>query len=296
MTSRSTMTRKQTGYFKSFDGTKIYYEVRGEGQPLVLAYGIGCVMNHWIHQVRHFSKDYATILLDYRGHHKSETPADPAQMSIDALARDLEMLLDHLDLHTASFWGHSFGTQVLIRAYDLYPERFSNLIFINGFAGNPIRKMFGGDTADHVFRLLKSGYDVLPDTLGFLWRVAVTNPLAIQLSALLGGFNLHLTALKDIEIYARGVAGLDLTAFFTLFESMMNYDGRSVLPRIETPTLIIGGKKDSVTPLDVQEDIHRLITGSQILIAPQGTHCTQLDMPDLVNMRIEQFLKENYLA
>lgn len=281
---------KKTDYFKSFDGTRIYYEIHGSGRPLVLAYGIGCLINHWQHQIKFFSQRYQTIVLDYRAHHKSEMPANRENISVDALARDLHALMDHLALDKASFWGHSFGTQVLLRSYDINPNYFANLVFINGFASNPIAGMFGNDLAAHVFRYIKSGFDVAPETISYLWQKSVNNPLAIQLSALLGGFNLSLTHLKDIEIYLKGVASMDLAAFLKLFENMMDYDGRPVFDRLDVPTLIIGGKKDSVTPQRYQEEMNLKIKKSQFIMIPYGSHCTQLDMPDFVNLRIEKFL------
>lgn len=281
---------KKTGSFKSYDGTRIYYEVRGEGPPIFLAYGIGCLMNHWGHQIKFFSQNYQTVAFDYRAHHKSEIPSDRSELHIEALAKDLLCLMDHLGFEKASFWGHSYGTQVLLKAYDIGPQYFSNLVFINGFASDPIAGMFGNDLAGKTFDLVKSGFDMAPETLSYLWKNAINNPLAVHMSALLGGFNLSLTHLKDIEIYMKGVAAMDLKAFLTLFEDMMKYDGRPIFTQIEVPTLIIGGKKDSVTPQKYQEEMHLKIPHSQFLMVPYGSHCTQLDMPDLVNLRIEKFL------
>ena len=284
---------KQTGTFRSFDGTRIYYEVRGEGFPLVLNYGIGCLINHWRPQVRHFSKRYKVITYDYRAHHKSDIPENRNHINVDALAQDLKCLLDHLQIQRASLWGHSFGVQMLCRHYDLYPEFADSLVFVNGFVKNPLHGMFGStDLTQSIFDLFKSGYRMLPETLGYLWRASVQNPLAIQLSALAGGFNLQLTSLKDVEIYARGVASMDLDAFLKLFESMIRYDGSPVLERIEVPTMIIAGKQDSVTPQQHQEEMHQLIRTSELFTVPYGSHCTQLDMPDLVNLKIERFLEK----
>lgn len=283
---------KTTGHFRSFDGTRIYFEVRGSGKPLVLAYGIGCLINHWHHQIKHFSHHHQTIVFDYRAHHKSEMPESRERLTIDALAQDIRGLLDHLELEKVSLWGHSFGVQVAVRTYDMFAERVENLVFINGFVTNPIQGMFGSDLASSCFHLFKDGYQRLPETLSHLWRMAINNPIAIQLGALAGGFNLKLTHLKDIEIYARGIASIDLNAFLTLFENMMSYDGRPVLDRIQVPTLIIAGRNDSVTPRHYQQEMHRRIKGSQFLLVPMGSHCAQLDMPDLVNLKIEQFFHE----
>lgn len=284
---------KKTDYFKSFDDTRIYYEVHGKGRPLIFIYGIGCLINHWQHQIKYFSQQNQVIVLDYRAHHKSALPVDRQNLSIDALARDLHSLVEHLELSTATFCGHSFGVQVLLRAYDITPDYFKNLIFINGFATNPIAGMFGNSIATNVFLKLKQAFDLAPETLTYLWQKSLANPISVQLAALLGGFNLNLTHLKDIEIYLKGVASMDLAAFITLFESMMNYDGRPVFDRIDVPTLIISGKNDTVTPLKHQEDMYTRIKKSQFLVVPYGSHCTQLDMPDFVNLRIEKFLQSD---
>ena len=286
------LVAKDTGYFKSFDGTRIYYEVRGQGEPIVLNYGIGCLMNHWRHQVRHFSNQYQVITYDYRAHHKSGIPEKRENLNVDSMAEDLKGLLAHLQIPSAGLWAHSFGAQVLIRFYDQNPHMCKHLVLINGFAQNPLAGMFGTDLTTSFFQLFKSGYGVLPETLSHLWKMAVQNPLAVHASALAGGFNLKLTSLKDIEIYARGIASLDLNAFLTIFESMLQYDGKPVLHKITAPTLIIGGKQDSVTPQKFQEDMHQLIVNSELLMVPYGSHCTQLDMPDLVNLKIEKFLEE----
>lgn len=283
---------KKTGYLNSFDDNKIYYEVRGEGEPLFLVYGIGCLINHWLPQIKYFSKSHQTIVSDFRGHHKSGVPKDIESMNVDSLAKDLIATCEQLNLTRVTFAGHSFGCQVLLRAYDLKPELFKGLIFINGFASNPIKGMFGNNGASNAFDIIKTFFDIAPNKISNLWQKSINNPVAIQLSALAGGFNLNLTALKDVEIYARGIANIDIQVFLTLFENMMKYDGRSVFQKIDCPCLIISGDKDSVTPMKYQDEMHSLIKGSEILKVPYGSHCTQLDMPDLVNLKIEKFMSQ----
>ena len=253
-------------------------------------YGIGCVMNHWAPQIKYFSQSFQTITMDYRGHHKSAPPEDPSQLSIACLVKDLQILLQHLDIPKASFWGHSFGAQVLTAAYEKQPEAFENIIFVNGFVKNPIQGMFGSQWPHKIFHRIRSAHEVFPDTFGYLWKKIINQRISIYLSSLLGGFNLQLTHLKDIEIYIRGVASVDLECFLALFEDMMHYDGSHVLNQIECPALIIAGEKDSVTPFKHQEEIHQGIVHSELLIVPVGSHCSQLDMSDLINLRAEKFL------
>lgn len=283
---------KTTGHFESFDGTPIYYEVRGEGEPLVLVYGIACLINHWHHQIEYFSKHYKVIAFDLRGHQRSNPVVNMKELSINALVEDIAGLLGHLKIKNAHFAGHSFGVPVILDLYDKHPDLIRSMVFINGFARNPIKGMFGVDAVEPFFYFVKSKYESQPELWNTLWKMAVDNPMAIYLSALAGGFNLRVTQFKDIEVYARGVARLNLEVFLGLFEELMMYDGESVLEKIEVPALIVSGEKDFVTPLRFQHHFKEKIKHSEFVLVPYGSHCTQLDFPDYVNLKIESFLSK----
>ncbi|MEN0058098.1 MAG: alpha/beta hydrolase [Bdellovibrio sp.] len=284
------IVRKTTGSFTSCDGTPIYYEVRGEGEPLVLVYGIACLINHWHHQIEYFSKKYKVIAFDLRGHQKSTPLTDPKQVSMDALARDISGLLKHLKIRRAHFAGHSFGAPLLLKLYEQNPQIFLSMTFINGFAHNPIKGMFGLDVIEPFFYFLKERYERQPELWNTLWKMAIDNPMTMYLTALAGGFNLKVTHFKDIEVYMRGVARLNLSVFLNMFEVLMEYNGEHVLEKITVPALIISGEKDMVTPIRFQYHFKEKIKHSEFVLVPYGSHCTQLDFPDYTNLKIEQFL------
>src|SRR5262249_9115279 len=156
---------------------------------ILMCYGIACLMNHWVHQIKYFSRDYQTIVFDYRGHHNTPAPEDRENLTIDAICQDIQGLLKHLGVERASMWGHSYGAQILLRYYDMFPDSVANLVFVNGFASNPIKGMFGVDAVPAFVKMFKEGYSKFPSTISLLWRSAVTNPLAIPISSLAGGFN-----------------------------------------------------------------------------------------------------------
>jgi pimeloyl-ACP methyl ester carboxylesterase len=66
-----------------------------------------------------------------------------------------------------------------------------------------------------------------------------------------------------------------------------------VLEKIRVPTLIISGSKDGVTPASHQYAMQKKIKGSELLRVPYGSHCTQLDLPEFVNLRVEKFLNQH---
>ncbi len=282
---------KSVNTISSFDGSPLYYEVRGNGpQTLVFVYGIACLMNHWHYQLEHFAKNYRVISYDLRGHHKSGPVRDLTNLNVTVLAKDLIFLLEHLEAKNITGLGHSFGAPVLLEAQKLRPDLFSSYIFINGFQKNPIKGMFGLDVVEPFFHFVKRQFEKNPVLWNSLWRTLIDNPIAMQLAALAGGFNIKLTEFKDIEIYAKGVSQLDLEIFIPLFESLMEFDGSEILPTIEQPTFIIAGENDNITPKSFQAAFKEQIPHAEYLEVPHGSHCTQLDFPEFVNLKIEGFL------
>lgn len=283
--------KKDSRKFKSFDGTEIYYETRGVGEPVIFVYGIACLINHWHHQIKYFSRFYQVIAFDLRGHHQSYPIADQNNVNIASSAKDIECLMDELGIKQAHFAGHSFGAPVIFSAYDQFPGRFKSITLINGFARNPIKGMFGLDIVEPFFYWVKDKFKDSPEMLTRLWKAAVYNPITMRAVAIVGGFNLKLTHFKDIEVYAKGVAELDLDVFLNLFEDMMKFSGEPVLEKITVPTLIISGEYDNVTPKSYQEEMASKIKDAEYVEVPYGSHCTQLDFPDYINLKINSFFK-----
>ncbi len=265
--------------------------MRGEGPPLVFAYGIACLMNHWHHQINYFSKHYQTIIIDYRGHHFSDIPEDKRNLTLEALSKDILCLCDHLEIEKAFFLGHSFGCEVLLESYFMRPQLFSGLCFVSGFFSNPFQNFLTPEQLRDVFSYIRMAYNTAPGLMSTVWKFGVTNPASVFLSSLVGGFNLEKTALKDIEIYAQGVANIDLRVFVTLLEQLTQFDGRPKLAQIEVPTLVIAGDKDALTPIQVQKTMYAEIPNCDLLIIETGSHCVQLDFPHEVNTKIDEFLK-----
>lgn len=287
-------TLKKTGYFKSFDKHEIYFETRGTGEVIIFIYGIACLMNHWHNQTKYFSSQFKAVTFDMRGHHKTKRPALPENISLESLAKDLKYLVEYLGVKKAHFVGHSFGAQVILKGYEMFPEIFESIIFINGFAKNPVKGMFGLNVVDKIYYFINNQYRANPQLWKTLWRAGVDNPLAVSITILAGGFNGKLTSLKDIQVYIKGVSNLDLDSFLRLFEELMNFDGEPILGKIEVPALVISGENDHITPEKFQLKMSQEIPNAEYLCVPYGSHCTQLDFPEFVNLRMDKFYKNHW--
>ncbi len=125
------------------DGVRIYYEVEGTGPPLVLVHGGSTNLNWWKRDgyiawqhldsyVDSLRGDYQLILIDPRGHGKSDKPRDPEAYSKQTIAMDIVCVLDDLSITAAHYAGYSSGaiTAWALAAYS--PDRLRSLIAVSG--------------------------------------------------------------------------------------------------------------------------------------------------------------------
>jgi pimeloyl-ACP methyl ester carboxylesterase len=282
------------GYVKSFDGTKLFYSIEGRGKPLVFCYGLICSSLHWTYQVEHFQKSYQSVWFDYRGHQNSEVPKNLGSLTLENIARDLGTVLDELNIQDAVLLGHSMGVNVVLEFYKLFPKRVAGMILANGTAKRPLETSFGHNMVQAGFQFLKKIHRLSPDLVSLFWKSQRSNPFARTLVSF-GGFNPHLTPQADIELYIDQVAHTDPSILIQLIENYDVYDATAWLHTIQAPTLIIAGEQDRLIPVEQQELMHQLIPNSQLEVIRHGSHCPQMDLPDLVNLKIEKFLNEiNY--
>lgn len=113
-----------TGYYTSFDGTKIYYEVKGSGQPILLVHGFIVNSSTWKKAALYselLKAGYKVITADLRGNGLSDKPHDAASYSNDAEAKYLMGLLTHLGIKNYLVLGYSRGSIITARLPASFP-------------------------------------------------------------------------------------------------------------------------------------------------------------------------------
>jgi 3-oxoadipate enol-lactonase len=100
----------------------LYYEIHGDGFPLVLAHGYCASTTLWKHQMPLLSPRYKVIVYDARGHGLSTAPAGKEHYTLNHLVQDMYALLRHLDISQAYIAGHSMGGATTIGFAARYPE------------------------------------------------------------------------------------------------------------------------------------------------------------------------------
>ncbi|TAF29494.1 MAG: alpha/beta fold hydrolase [Runella slithyformis] len=110
-------------YFKSFDGTKIYYEQMGAGKPIVLLHGFIVNATMWKRSVREqlAAAGYRVIVPDLRGNGYSDKPHDPKMYANNAEIKDIQQLMKHLNIKQFDLMGYSRGAIVAAKIMSVEP-------------------------------------------------------------------------------------------------------------------------------------------------------------------------------
>lgn len=144
------------GKFANVNGIQLYYEVYGEGQPLLLLHGNGGSIAGRANLIPELAKKYRVIAVDNRCHGKSGCSKE---LNYELMASDINGLLNQLKIDSAYIWGHSDGGIIgLIMGYQ-YPVKVKKLV-ATGANVQP------DNTAlePYIVAMMKN-YKAIPDTL-----------------------------------------------------------------------------------------------------------------------------------
>jgi len=112
------------------NGIKVYYEVYGEGRPLVLLHGAFMTIDlNWGHLIPELSKTRKVIAIELQGH--GHTPYSERKLSHATLASDVEGVMDYLKIDSADVAGYSFGGAVAYQFAIQSPKRLRKLVIIS---------------------------------------------------------------------------------------------------------------------------------------------------------------------
>ncbi|WP_211092168.1 alpha/beta fold hydrolase [Chitinophaga eiseniae] len=119
----------QSGY-APVNGLKVYYEVYGEGRPLILLHGAFMTIGtNWGQLIPELSKNRKVIAIELQGH--GHTPFSERKLSPATLASDVEGVMDYLKIDSADVAGYSFGGAVAYKFAIRSPKRLRKLVIIS---------------------------------------------------------------------------------------------------------------------------------------------------------------------
>jgi pimeloyl-ACP methyl ester carboxylesterase len=262
----------------SAHGVDIYYEVTGQGFPLVWSHEFAGNYDSWDPQVKYFSRRYQVITYSARGYPPSEVPSDPEAYSQDQAVEDLYLLLRHLGLDQAYVGGLSMGGTTALNFGIVHPEMARALIVAAAGSGATGREAF-----------LKSGQEVIA-RLGAEGMEAVAHDYARGATRLPflfkdpKGWEQFYEGLK-----AHSAQGSALTFRGVQLKRPTVYALEEQLRKLNVPTLVMIGDEDEPC-LEPAVFMKRVIPNAGLTVFPKSGHAINLEEPDLFNRTVSDFL------
>ncbi len=254
-------------------GAEVYYEVTGQGPPILLGHSLLCDGRMWDGVVPALSRSYRVINPDFRGHRHSTASA---AYSLDDLADDWLAILDREGVERAALCGLSMGGMAAMRLALAQPDRVAGLALIDS---NGDRDNFMGRLRFRLMAVLYRHFGLF----GMLRRKV--------LSLMLGRTSLR----ERPEVVERAVELMRTHDRRQLVRAIYALVRRSAiaerLASIRCPSLILVGEEDLSTPVVRSRRLHELIHGSELEVIPEAGHLSALERPTLVAEKVLGFLE-----
>lgn len=112
-------------------GIRTYYEIEGDGPPLVLAHGSSDTLNVWrrLGYVDALKNEFKLVLFDARGHGRSDKPHNESSYTSKLMVNDVMAVLDDLGINKAHYYGYSMGARTGFRIALQSASRFESFVF-----------------------------------------------------------------------------------------------------------------------------------------------------------------------
>jgi pimeloyl-ACP methyl ester carboxylesterase len=225
------------GRYTEVNGLKMYYEIQGSGQPLVLLHGAFGFNEGWATVLPSLIKTHQVIAIESEGHGHTRDLDRP--LTYEQMAEDTATLLRQLNVKDADFFGYSMGGITALGVAIRHPELVRKLAILGSCAGPPkdtfepeSYKQYQSLSVDFAPRVLKEPYDrMAPDPTR--WPILVTK-------------------IKNLGRDFKGYSSAELKT-------------------IKAQTLIMMGDRDGIRPEHAVE-MYRLIPNAQLALFPGEDH------------------------
>lgn len=242
----------------------LHYEMKGEGEVLLFLHGLGSSVEDWSYQLDYFSADYRVMACDLRGHGKSERPAT---YSIELMARDVEALLDRLQIDSVCIIGISLGGMVAQELALRAPLRVNRLVLVNTMPYYP----------KPLWALLKRGW---------LLRFRGLDGMAAYLGPRL--FPRPELAVVRSACMARFMQN-DIRAYCGASMAVLRWSARKRLSELGMPVTLIASTKDYWPPSEKRKAF-RTVPNLRVLELPEAHHLAPVECPEPFNALLARAL------
>jgi len=243
---------------------KLHYQLhhgvpRPAGPPLVLIHGAGGSLMHWPGELRRLPAR-TVYALDLPGHGKS---TGQGRADIGAYAEVVRGLAEALALLPFVMAGHSMGGAIAQEFALRYPARLAGLILVG--TGAKLR------VAPQILTGILNDFNGTAELLAQWTHAGQVDPNLLRL-------------------YIRRLREVRPQVIHDDFAACDAFDRRPDVGRIATPTLILCGDADRMTPVKFSQWLHEQIASSQLVVVPGAGHMVMLEQPTAVAGVVDRFM------
>jgi len=261
--------------FATLNSLNLYYERHGDsGEPLVFVHGYTGDISDWRLQIPEFSRDYRLVVMDLRGHGRSEAPADRNVYTVELMTADVEALIDAVGFTRYHLLGHSMGGAIVQEIALRSPERLLSLTLEDTAPRFNL-------PADHVMLEFRAKRLHLAETEGMAAAARLELPWTPP----------HMPPARLQEVSER-LARMSADAFIGAARSLVDWAGTEErASSITTPTLVICGDLDAPALVDASRRLAELIPNASLVVIPESAHSPQWERPELFNRALRRHLE-----
>ncbi len=274
----------------SVNGTELYVNISGEGEPLVVLHGgPGFSHDYFLPHLEPLSDELTLVLFDQRGMGRSSVDLDSTSFSFDILIEDIEALRQELDFDTIHLMGHSWGGLLAMHYAITYPENLSSLILSNSIPATPeFDEIMGENFARTFERQNMADLEPLQNEINAGNRDISVFDRLLQLN--FRPFFYDTTDVNKLH--------LNLSDNFFKTQELLPYlasreeEPRPLLPQLEglqVPVLIIRGEIEAI-PIESDRKLEEILPNAELVSIDQAGHFPFIDKPEEFRKLIVDFV------
>ena len=244
-----------------------------KGPPVVLIHGYTDNARDWVPLIPYLSKHYRLIVVDIRGHGRSDKP-ECCYARID-FAYDIKLLLDALHIPQADIVGHSLGSMITQVLAEQWPERVRKVILISSTGGPRPGSKPKKPEFDYAAEIRKLKEPIDPDSPFMVAWWSSPKPVNPEF----------------IRRQRRDAANIPLAVWLAVLDQGANpSDIQRNLPKLKAPTLLIWGSDDPIMEEEVRQTLREALPSATVKVFEGLGHNPFWEEPQAVAAVINGFL------
>jgi len=262
--------------FAEANGQRLYYEVKGEGEPLIMISGLATDHLVWAMQVPAIASHFRTVIFDNRDSGRSSQAQGPYH--ITHMAGDTIALADALELESFHLVGGSMGGAIAQEVALSSPQRVRTLTLCMtwggaGTWGVESSRLWAAAAArtpreelvdSMMLVTLSEQFYEDPDAVAYMRQMTMGNPHA-----------------QSMEAFGRQI------------QACGHHETRKRLPALKMPVHVIGGECDMLIPVWKSKELARLIPGARLTVLAGASHAAGIEQTERYNEALLGFLLEH---